>query len=130
MHEEPDQAVLTERLTFVWVIRDEQQISWISTQLEHAASIAPPGLLRIKIFCTGRKKDLAIDVLNAFPPSPTTLTDKQICSTTIYDITYGRPNFAELLEEQVQGSDYTDWLAIGACVRPSSACDLSVEALE
>jgi hypothetical protein len=124
MQRQPDQAVLTERLTFVWIVRNEQQISWISDHLRHAASLAPPGLLRIKIYCTG-KTTVPHPAASEFPPSlsgtskesPPWPKESPPWSKDIFEILYGRPRFDEVIESEVQGSHYTDWVAVGACVR-------------
>lgn len=70
-------AVATERLTFVWIVRNEGQrschlvlrfgadavrctrcsedTSWIADVLQDAIQLAPPGFLRVLVYVTGKK---------------------------------------------------------------------------
>ncbi|THH19765.1 hypothetical protein EW146_g1471 [Bondarzewia mesenterica] len=49
-----DGTALAKRIVFIWAIRDEEYLEWISAALADALSTAPPGLsLDIGIFVTG-----------------------------------------------------------------------------
>ncbi|KII86617.1 hypothetical protein PLICRDRAFT_261819 [Plicaturopsis crispa FD-325 SS-3] len=50
----PELSVATSRLTWIWTIREEENIEWIGDQLVEAIALAPPGLLRVRIFVTGK----------------------------------------------------------------------------
>ena len=54
----PDMAVCTQRLLFVWVIKKAEHIEWLDGKLQEAVALAPPGLLKIKIYVTQMGKDL------------------------------------------------------------------------
>lgn len=49
-------AVCTQRILFVWSIKDASHIAWIDEKLKEAVSLAPPGLLKIKVYVTRMKE--------------------------------------------------------------------------
>lgn len=118
----------TERLTFVWIIRDignsvtsllvisrlsyvlTDQIEWIRPQLEQALLLAPKDFLHVKIYCT-----------RLAPPKE----GSKAVSLEGADIISGRPDFPSLIEETLAASDYTDWVSISVCGPTKMAADLA-----
>ena len=50
-------AVCTQRILFVWAIKELSNIAWLDGKLEEAIALAPPGLLRIRIYVSGKDLD-------------------------------------------------------------------------
>lgn len=49
-------AICTQRILFIWSIKDASHIAWLDGKLQEAVSLAPPGLLKIKIYVTRMKE--------------------------------------------------------------------------
>lgn len=50
-------AVCTQRILFVWAIKELSNIAWLDGKLEEAIALAPSGLLRIRIYVSGKDLD-------------------------------------------------------------------------
>lgn len=99
---------------------------------------APPNLLHLTIYITGKRKANERPVLEGFvtddrrSPAPRDAHEKDDQSRWPSSSTSGsvktkvqheahvvlrsgRPDFEELVEREVQATEYSEWLAIGAC---------------
>ena len=118
----PDIAVTTERLTFVWVIRDASSVEWIAPQLHEALKLAPAGLLRIHIYCTrgpaaSIEQDPDTDSIKMSKITPNLSARRSIDESINVPLVlrYGRPDFQAIIKEEIAASGYSDWVAIGTC---------------
>ncbi|KAK4698578.1 hypothetical protein P7C70_g7694, partial [Phenoliferia sp. Uapishka_3] len=169
-------AVATERLTFVWVIKKQEDMAWISEALNEVATLAPVHFLRILIYITtgpipspsgSSTPSLSLDrsysptstLQNSMPdfvpsrraslsmtsrlvestlpfahavmahiPSPgeekaspklddqnTMTSQTQVHKPTEIQYFSGRPKMAEILEAEIEATDFSDYCALGAC---------------
>ncbi|KAG8881539.1 hypothetical protein FRB98_004255 [Tulasnella sp. 332] len=63
-------AVATERVMFVWVIKEPEHVEWIGDFLREAIALAPPGFLHVKIHVTSKKYIADINAINAATSVP------------------------------------------------------------
>lgn len=106
-------------------------IDWIRSILEEAISLAPPNFLRVLIYITDPK-------FNApSPPSKPDQTNEKVLIQPLVKVSSadtlvlptaepfipedylvlrsGRPSFPEILEEQINSTDYSDYFCCGTC---------------
>lgn len=99
---------------------------------------APPNLLHITIYITGKRQANERPVLEGFVTDdrrspaprdghekddqsrrPSSFTSGSVKTKIQHEahvvLRSGRPDFEELVEREVQATEYSEWLAIGAC---------------
>ncbi|KAL7411891.1 hypothetical protein BDY24DRAFT_342513, partial [Mrakia frigida] len=97
-------SIATKRLHFLWMVKKPEQVEWIGDHLRGMALAAPPGLLNITIFITGKRQANEPSVLEGFVEHGSTVVLRS-----------GRPDFKEIVANEVKETAYDDWIAIGAC---------------
>ncbi|KAL8276503.1 hypothetical protein RQP46_011104 [Phenoliferia psychrophenolica] len=105
-----DVSVATVRLTFVWVVKLREDVTWISEALEEAAQLAPAGLLRILIFVTSESASQTLEQYDR-----KSLVDNSSATPTQIQYFSGRPNIPELLETEIMATDFSNYCAVGTC---------------
>lgn len=121
------------------------QVEWIGDHLRDMCRAAPPGLLDITIYITRDRTADEPEVLEGFvtddlrKPRPTAAEegekagekqqaekraptpDRRTSGTTVVQhnakvmLKSGRPDFDEIVEEEVARTDYDEWIAFGTC---------------
>ncbi len=102
-------AIATKRLHFVWVVKVASQIDWIGHHLSIMLELAPPGLLHVSVYVTADTATIPI-----MPGYVTTDNRRGALPTytpthgSTFNIFSGRPDFQQLVEEEVAATKYSE----------------------
>jgi len=117
----PDKSVniATKRLSFVWVIKREDQIAWIGDHLDAMCTAAPPGFLHVAIYITSMKR--LTGVRNEYPPAQDATGDTatnasprkgvsilKVVKHAQVQVLPGRPDFDGIIQTEIQQSDRSE----------------------
>jgi ferric-chelate reductase len=117
----PDKSVniATKRLSFVWVIKREEQIAWIDDHLDAMCTAAPLGFLHVAIYVTSMKRRALGN--NEYPPGHEAVDGASNEGTprkggyalkavkhTQVEVLPGRPDFDGIIQTEIQQSDRSE----------------------
>ncbi|KAG8996567.1 hypothetical protein FRB93_000709 [Tulasnella sp. JGI-2019a] len=136
-------AVATERVSFVWVIKEPEHVEWIGDFLREAIALAPPGFLHVKIYVTSKTfiadtKAVASVLSTEQSPCPSTSLapsttveyhhpnpNPTVPIDSLSNLILGRPDVRDLLDKEIAATDYSDYFAVGTCGPASMTQDLA-----
>ena len=99
--------IATKRLSFVWVIKREEQIAWIDDHLDAMCNAAPPGFLHVSVYVTSVTRPA--EHIRSYPPTQecndSVVTAHKAIRHTQVDVKPGRPNFDTIIQAEIQQSD-------------------------
>jgi len=111
--------IATKRLSFVWVIKRQNQIAWIDDHLDAMCTAAPPGFLHVAIYVTSMKRPAGGH--NEYPPEQEPVDGTPGGTTSSkggpalkaikhaqVEVLPGRPNFDGIIQSEIQQSDRSE----------------------
>ncbi|GAA95440.1 uncharacterized protein L969DRAFT_614835 [Mixia osmundae IAM 14324] len=87
-----------------WNVRSLSHIEWIADTLRECIALSPPGFLEFTIHCSQIKETTAHYLTSEDDARPVSLL-----------VQPGRPNYEVILEDVINLTDRSDWVACGTC---------------